>query len=239
MNENVHTLSGAYALDALPPDELRAFERHMNACPDCEHEVRSLRETAARLAASVELAPPPALKARVLSEVGRVRQAPPIVAAAPDRRPGLRGRLTASRVTAAVLALAAVLAGVLFLRAQDQLDAERATGERIAAVLAAPDSRRVSARVGEATATAIYSPQKASAVLVTAGMRALPPSQDYQLWLIGADEIRSAGLMPDDPAPVLATSIRAGDRLGITIEPRGGSRQPTTRPLAVLPLPSS
>ena len=45
----LHTLTGAYALHALPEDERVAFERHLGACEACAQEVRELSATAARL----------------------------------------------------------------------------------------------------------------------------------------------------------------------------------------------
>ena len=37
--------------------------------------------------------------------------------------------------------------------------------------------------------------------------------------------------------PVLATGVAKGDALGLTVEPAGGSAQPTTKPILALPLP--
>ena len=48
--EDLHILTGGYALDALAGPEREDFERHLPHCPSCEAEVRGLRETAARLA---------------------------------------------------------------------------------------------------------------------------------------------------------------------------------------------
>ena len=45
---------------------------------------------------------------------------------------------------------------------------------------------------------------------------------------------RSAGLMAG-PSTVLAAAVVPGDRIGITVEPAGGTSKPTTTPVAVLP----
>ena len=47
---DIHALSGAYAVDALDDIERAGFERHLAECADCRAEVASLRETAALLA---------------------------------------------------------------------------------------------------------------------------------------------------------------------------------------------
>jgi len=53
--------------------------------------------------------------------------------------------------------------------------------------------------------------------------------------------ITSAGLLPPakdgQTPPVLATGVVKGDALGLTVEPAGGSTQPTTKPNLALPLP--
>ncbi|MDI5974448.1 hypothetical protein POF50_034740 [Streptomyces sp. SL13] len=45
-----HHATGAYALDAVPDDELPSVKAHLTQCPDCAREVAEFRETAARLA---------------------------------------------------------------------------------------------------------------------------------------------------------------------------------------------
>uniref|UniRef100_UPI0013B35E92 zf-HC2 domain-containing protein n=1 Tax=Nonomuraea lactucae TaxID=2249762 RepID=UPI0013B35E92 len=50
MNDELHALSGAYAVNALPDDDEALFEWHLEGCAACRSEVRRLRETAARLA---------------------------------------------------------------------------------------------------------------------------------------------------------------------------------------------
>jgi hypothetical protein len=34
---------------------------------------------------------------------------------------------------------------------------------------------------------------------------------------------------------LLASAVHSGDRIGITVEPAGGTKQPTTTPVAVIP----
>jgi anti-sigma factor RsiW len=55
--DDVHGLTGAYALDALDTGERRVFEEHLAACPSCTVEVEQLREAIARLGAAQEVTP--------------------------------------------------------------------------------------------------------------------------------------------------------------------------------------
>ncbi|MGW4275741.1 RskA family anti-sigma factor, partial [Streptomyces seoulensis] len=47
---DLHSMTGAYALHALPDDERAAFERHLAGCASCAQEVAEFAATAARLA---------------------------------------------------------------------------------------------------------------------------------------------------------------------------------------------
>ncbi|MGV3563666.1 MAG: RskA family anti-sigma factor, partial [Nocardioides sp.] len=86
MND-VHALSGAYAVDAVDDIERAHFERHLNECAECRHEVDSLRAGAAMLAELAPVGPSPALRSRILAEVATVRPLPPhVVEVRPRRR---------------------------------------------------------------------------------------------------------------------------------------------------------
>jgi len=69
-------------------------------------------------------------------------------------------------------------------------------------------------------------------------MRSLPSAQTYQLWVIGPDGARSAGLLSgaSQAGPVLASGVQPGDRIGITVEPAGGTSSPTTTPVIAVPV---
>ena len=251
----LHTLTGSYALDALAGPERAAFEKHLDRCDTCADEVRGLRETAARLAMATAIAPPREMRRRVLAAAPLTRQLPP-----PGRNllPGhtllprsgrrdwpRRVRPFQAGVTAALLALAAavVFLFVTQVATQHQLRQVQAGSRAIAAVLAAPDARveSMTASVG-GTVTAVMSLTRHEAVVSTAGVPALPGGKVYQLWVMGPAAPRSAGLLPASRAgitvPVLAEGVRPGDRLGITVEPAGGTARPTTAPVVVMPVPA-
>jgi hypothetical protein len=74
MSPDVHTLTGAYAADALPADERRFFEQHLAVCDAVRRGGRRAHGTAAWLGATAETAPPFELKDRVMAEVDHTRQ---------------------------------------------------------------------------------------------------------------------------------------------------------------------
>lgn len=235
MNDDLHTLVGAYALNALPAEERADFEWHMARCDACSEEVRGLLDTTARLGSAVTLAPPARLRAQVLDQIGTVRQLPPQVAEVRSLRRVWVPRLTAG--LAAACLVAAIVTGGLAIRTQQRLERAEAAGKAVATVLAAPDARTVTSRIGTGgNATVVASAQQGKIVFASAGMARLPASKTYQLWFMSPSAVRPAGLVGQDARPVVAGSIGDANRVGITVEPAGGSPQPTTIPVAVLPI---
>jgi len=251
-----HTLAGAYAMDALDGRDRARFERHLARCQECAREISRLHEATARLAAATAAQPPPALKELLRAETARTRQLPPDIAgsrAASARRPGaagsagsLHGRTRRpARVPRLALALAgiAVAAGIAVWAVTGTSRPAGAAphGTAIAAVLTAPDVTMISARVRTGgTATVVMSQRERSLVFAAADLRALPASQCYELWLVGPGLDRPAGLLPMPShgmtGPVIASGLRSGDKLGLTVEPAMGTRRPTTPMLLVLAL---
>jgi anti-sigma-K factor RskA len=250
MRDDLHVLTGSYALDAISDAEREEFERHLQHCPSCDAEVRGLRETAARLALACAMTPPGRMERRVLAATYQTRQLPPLSADRPHRtlprrralprRPSSRGAFPHGTVTrrVAVLAAAASVAvavalGITQLSAQHQLDQARATA--IARVVTAPDAHVETARTSAGgNVTVVTSAALREAVVSASGMASLPSSRVYQVWVLSPSGARSAGLMHG--SSLLESAIRPGDRIGITVEPAGGTARPTTTPVAVLPV---
>ncbi|WP_369369782.1 anti-sigma factor [Promicromonospora sp. Populi] len=64
----------------------------------------------------------------------------------------------------------------------------------------------------------------------------LDPDRAYQLWVVAPDgSVSSAGVLAEDDGDV-SSLVRQADGIGIavTVEPEGGSEQPTTDPIVVL-----
>ena len=246
MPDDLHVLTGSYVLDAISEAEREEFERHLQNCPTCDAEVRGLRETAARLALACAVTPPARMEQQVLTATYRTRQLPPLPADRPrrPRRPRReRRRVQPARVlrfprriavlAAAASVVAAVALGITQLSARHQLDHARDTA--IARVVTAPDARVEAARTSAGgNVTVVTSAALHEAVVSTSGMASLPSSRVYQVWVMSPSGARSAGLMRG--SSLLASPVRPGDRIGITVEPAGGTSKPTTTPIAVLPV---
>jgi anti-sigma-K factor RskA len=106
-------------------------------------------------------------------------------------------------------------------------------------VLSAPDASAIQG-TGQGSATLVVSRSRNQAVLLASGLPALDSGHAYQVWLIGTGGARSAGLMqpesPDRMRPMLAELAPGIDRIGITVEPAGGSGGPTNPAVSMIPL---
>jgi hypothetical protein len=239
LRQDMHPLSGAYALDALEAGAERdKFNRHLNRCQSCTSEVRGFREVATAMA----FAAAPELRARVLEAAARTRQVPPEVRthARPRRSRAWVPWLSGAIATASIVV--AVLFGLAQAHTQQELNQVRAENQAIALVLSAPQVRLLTHSTTKGgVATVVLAAFRHQLVVTTSGLPSLPAGKVYQLWLIGKTKIVSAGLLPaaksGQTAPVLASGVIKGDTLGLTVEPAPGSAQPTTTPILALPLP--
>lgn len=240
---DMHKLTGAYAMDALDELERARFEQHLAQCEDCRAEVAELRETAALLSETVAVTPPASLRESVLSGISQVRPLAPEVTSvhvtAPARSEQPAGRRGwAPFLVAAALALFVGLGAMIVAPWADDDEVPRLTAAE--QVLQAPDAEKVFLDLGEAgRATVVRSKSQDKAVITTEDMVAAPDGKDYELWFMSPEEeFVAAGLMPDaaDQTVVLDGSAAEAVAVGITVEPDGGSKQPTTDPIALFDL---
>jgi anti-sigma-K factor RskA len=239
---DIHSLSGAYALDAVDDLERVAFERHLRECETCALEVNELRETVTRLADTAAIEPPPSLRASVLDAVASTPQArrgrPDRAHAAGHAAAVQRWRRFAAVSVAAGVIAAGVGFGTWAVADRNVDDAREIAAEaqrRAAAfekVLAAPDVKvfNVGARDGGTVSVAV-SRSRNQAVAVLNDMPDLGLEQVYQLWMIpetGISSARSPGPL-DVGQTAGAQALEVGDAVtfGVSFEPKSGSKTPT------------
>lgn len=239
----IHTLAGAYALDALTEIERAGFARHVIGCSSCAIEVAELRETASRLGASALEAPPSRLRDAVLAEVAATRQvtAGKVERPVPGDAVARWRRWTAASVAAGVVALGGIAA--VWTVEQGRVDDLRQQAQalednqvRLNSVLAAGDVRLRSATVdGGGKITVAVSPSLNDGVVLMSGLPALPAGKTYQMWLISGTLPTSVGLMPPGArsGSAVLNAVGSADTFGVTVEPESGSPAPTTTPITV------
>ena len=80
----------------------------------------------------------------------------------------------------------------------------------------------------------VSSQQRGEAVLVADGLTPAPAGQTYQIWYLDSSgAATSAGFVPEGEhsAVLLQGSPANAAAVGVTLEPSGGSAQPTTKPV--------
>ena len=114
---------------------------------------------------------------------------------------------------------------------QQQLDHAQASSQQIAAVLTAQDALMMTGQVlGGGSVDIVMSHSRHALVFTAKGLRPLPCSRGYELWLVGPGGTRPVGMLPPGSdgmtGPVIASGLRKGDHLALTAEPAGGTRAP-------------
>ncbi|USQ85920.1 anti-sigma factor [Streptomyces phaeoluteigriseus] len=237
--EDPHLDVGAYVLHALPPAERAAFENHLAGCADCRAEVAAYQEITARLAEAEATTVPPHLRARTLDIISRTTQDRPRHRPASHR--SLRLALAASMATAALLGGVAAWQYSHADDARTQAAQAHTASRAFTDVVTAPDATLHTEKLtGGGRASVVVSRAESRTVFAADGLPALSEDKVYELWYAAeAGDLRPAGLLPGtarQTSRALQGPLAGAVAVGITIEPAGGSRQPTTDPLAIIPI---
>ena len=283
--EELHLLSGAYALNALEGEEKARFEAYLLTSEEARAEVASLSDTAVLIGlASDSVAPPADLKARLMAQIAVTPQLAPLPAARPTLTavpagstetptsqsmaqqdgaaeairtaslgtPSRTATKAASRwagthwytrpasiLVAAAAAVALFVGGnILGLSAANESQQQASA---ISAIVSASDSQQAKADVaGGGKATFVWSVGLRQSAVVIDKLPKLAGGKTYELWYIdkgskatpaGTFDAASSGTT----VSVLSGAMSEGDTLGITVEPSGGSKTPTTAPIVAVP----
>lgn len=178
----------------------------------------------------------------------------PVVSVTDRTRAGGRAAATASRrwfqrpaaALSAAAAVAVVFLGVglgvgtnVFSPNEPGPGTSQASGG-LDRIYAASDFKRTTAEVtGGGTATVVWSDELGKSAVILDGVQAAPKGKTYELWYIGSEgsggKINAAGLVDHVSdgvhSKVLTGTLAKGATIGMTVEPAGGSEQPTTTPI--------
>lgn len=209
----------AYVLGALSPEEARDFRKHMNECDICAAEYRKLKPLSdvMALAASPSADVSPLVKQRLMREVKMQRRQPsPFLAYA----------------LAAACLLVAILASVGYAYRSAEIAQTQKQLDRTNAVLTdvlSPNARRYTVPGGQI----VHSGSKIYVVMHT--LADPPRGTVYQMWTLasGAKTVApSITFVPEHGATLVRLPIDASRiaAVAMSVEPPGGSKQPTTKP---------
>ncbi len=233
MSTDVHTLSGAYALNALEQQEAAEFERHLEGCQACRQEVRELQGAAARMGAAQAEAPPSELKARVLAAAARTPQQPPTARTAAPAAPAAPAAKPNRLRWLAVAAAAVVVAGggALGVRAVLDDDGPQLSPAAVQ-VFEADDARTATVETANGGRLTVgVSPSRNEMAVDTTGLPDPGEGRVYQIWAVHGDEMISAAVLEDLEQGAAMGLPEEDTEVALTIEPAPGSEQPTGDPI--------
>lgn len=251
-----HAMVGAYVADALDDIERATFERHLAACESCRREVTEFSETLGELSRLAETPPPPSLRAAILRDVATIRPLPPeqpappavppeAAAAATSGRPATGDEVTLRRRSrraltglAAALIVVVALGGWVGVLIHDQRQ-QQVASQQISELLTAPDATVYTAQLNGSPVSYVVSRERNTALFLGNDVAAPPSGRVYQLWMLRPGDIAEPNATVDRGGTVatwLTGSLDDAEGLAITVEPAGGSDQPTTSPVAVVRL---
>jgi anti-sigma-K factor RskA len=229
MSNDAHILDDlpALALGSLDSDEAVRVKEHLSSCLICRRELAAYENVAAQLAYAippVELSPD--LRDQLMERLHTPRPQPRPVQKVPVRSWWER-LLPAWGVASLVLILALAAFNLLLWQRFNKMDFFTTPGGLRAVPLLPTEA------ASRATGFVLVSVDGEDGALIVDGLPPLAESQEYQLWLLRDGEKISGALFSTDENNYGGTRIRAPRSLleysgaEITVEPAGGSSQPT------------
>jgi len=212
----------AHLLGGLDPEESARLERHLAECEDCREWLAWLRPAVEVLPESVpQLEPPPKLRSRLMDDVRESAGQPGGARA----RGGMVHRWL-TRPAVALGAVALIAAGVA------GYELGTGGGGTATTTLTGPQAK--------SGAMASLERSGDSGTLEVSGLAQLPRSQVYQAWVQRGGHMEPSSLFAARSSGRGTAAIPHGldgaQAVAVTVEPHGGSRQPTSQPLVSVPL---
>ncbi len=237
----------AYSLGALDAEELVALESHIATCEDCKAELTGYQAISTGLLHALPPRTPPArLRRNLLTHL-------PSASKRTGRLMPQFDRFSLGQLVNAVVVLALIALNIYStsqireLRQQQDALAERMAAEQAAiGMLAFPDTQihMIDPDVQNLTGSALVNKDRPMAVLLLWNLPELDAAQMYQVWLIDqTGKPIGAGLFVPASGQRYTTALIQSSAplgefiaIGVTVEPAGGSEQPTGDRLLVVQL---
>lgn len=250
--DELRELAPLHALGATTPDESAAMEAAMATDPELAAEVASFRDVPAMLATARPVTPSPALRGALLAAAAAAPQvqATTVVQRVPDSPSALRR--WAPMLAAASVVMASLL-GFDLLRARRSLADLRDANVVLADQLARRERTLNSMLEGERdlylvqvgaseTATGpgiqfFWNAKQGRGVAHVFRLSPAPEGRDYQIWaLVNGKPVSLVVFNSDSDGHALvdidklATAVDGVTDVLVSLEPKGGSPQPTSTP---------
>jgi len=233
-----------YALGLTDEEESKEVEKYLKAYPELQEEVDEIRKAVESYAMQHAIPPHPRVKSKVMSEIKAQKR---------GWAAGVNRWLAAGMILsfAGLIVLMWLYSGAL--NRQQNLKREFAElqiacdkkNEKVLADLEHfqfikhKDTKKValnsiSKEAPLAQAVAFWNPQEEKAFVNLGNLPEVPSGMQYQIWADVDHVMISVGLLDNSRTKLQAIDFLAeAESLNITIEPRGGSQEPTVEQLIV------
>ncbi len=234
---HVSDLIPAYILSCLLPAEKHRVEKHLQTCAECKQELKSYEPVITGLAVvPVQIDPTPGLKKTIMQAVISGDDEQPVVQTSFSRHfekrsklsrlgPWLRVWSVASLVLVIVLAITSL---ILFNQVRDLSQKNAGISSQFTVI-----PLNGTSTAPEASGVMIISNHGLSGSLNVDGLPPLDTGHQYQLWLLEEGKRINGGVFSVTPQGSGTLRVNSSlplfeyKRIGITIEPAGGSSGPT------------
>jgi len=243
-HERFEELKEAYVLGALPKEDRREFEEYFAAHPGRQAEIEELSAVAGLLALSPqEQEPSPELRRRIMGAVRAEAVEAEAVHPRAGRRSWLAGLREAVGIRDLALAAAAMLVIGLFSWSMLLQGEVRDLQGRVQGLQNQPQGSQIPQMIAlggtgtkQGARAELVTLEGDRAVLMAENMPPVPEGKTYQIWVIRGDTPQPSGLFEpkgDSIAAVVEKPVEGADAVAVTVEPEGGSKEPTTDPMLV------
>ena len=222
----------AYALGALDAEDAAALESHLESCASCRTELAEYRDLSESLLTAIPPKQPSAMLRRQLqSRLPSARE---------KSRPQFQWNISRLVAGLAVVVLLAMNFSLLqqirqIQSQQTQLLNQMDDAQVALAMLSYPGVERLSIDGEDLAGSLLLDNDRNIATLIVWNMPQLNENQTYQVWLIDPQGGRvGAGIFRPQTDQAYTTQVISSSKgfsnyvgIGVTVEPAGGSDQPT------------
>lgn len=236
--EQARELLGVWAMDALDPAERELVEHAIREDPELRAEAESFRSVTSALGEDAAVAPPASLRESVFAQINEPsteNHAESAVTEISSKRRGLGRGFWLGSVAASIALVLGIVWGVSTLG--DTGISQRDQFVAIEEVLERPGAEHYTAELSGGGEIEAATGPEGTAVLTAADLPEVESDRTYQLWAIAGDEQpESLGLLEveDGRALTRVEDLPQEAVLALTVEPEGGSEQPTTEPIGAI-----
>jgi len=222
----------AYALGALDVDDIAALEAHLERCASCRTELAEYRTVSeALLTAIPPVQPPAALRKQLQGQLPSAR-----------KKSRLQFTWNFSRLAGGLAVIALLVLNFSSLQQIRKIQSQQAElmnqmddAQVALAMLSYPGVERLSVDGENLAGSLLLDNDRNIAALIVWNMPQLQENQTYQIWLIDPQGGRvGAGIFSPQSGQAYTTQVISSDDgfthfvgIGVTVEPEGGSDQPT------------